>query len=393
MGEHPGRRRGRGPAGPRSGPAGRRRLVALVGVALLALVAGLVAGARRDGEQDKQAARRRPASPASSPAARLSLRRQVGQLLVSSFDGPVVPPYISRRLRAGETAGVVLLGSNVESAAGLRTLTRSLQRAAGGAALVAVDQEGGQIRSVPFAGPAAGQPAQGRSAEVERAAAAAGRELQAFGVNVNLAPVADVPASPATALAGRSFQGSAAAVAARTRAAVRGSGAARLAATAKHFPGLGGAPANTDDAQVTIEASRAELEARDLPPFRAAVAERVPLVMASHALYPAYDRQRISSQSPVLLTHLLRERLRFHGVVVTDSLEAQAVLDRSGVAEAARRSVEAGVDLVLMTGSASWNEVFPALLERARGSRAFRVRVRQAASRVLALKRRLRLRR
>jgi beta-N-acetylhexosaminidase len=358
-----------------------------VGAAFVALLLGLIVGSGPEGEPDRPAGRAEEPAPARSPVARLSLRRQVGQLLVSSFDEPAVPSYIARRLRAGETAGVVLFGRNVSSAEGLRALTSSLQRAAGGAALVAADQEGGQIRTVPFAGPSAGQAALGRPPEVERAAAAAGRELRALGVNVNLAPVADVPASPATALAGRSFQGAPAAVAASTRAAVRGASAARVAATAKHFPGLGGATSNTDDAPVTIAAARAELEARDLPPFRAAVAERVPLVMASHALYPAYDRDRIASQSPPLLTGLLRERLGFRGVVVTDSLEAQAVLDRSGVAEAARRSVEAGADLVLMTGSASWSEVFPALLERARSSPSFRRRVRQAAARVLALKR------
>jgi beta-N-acetylhexosaminidase len=211
-------------------------------------------------------------------------------------------------------------------------------------------------------------------------------------VNVNLAPVADVPASPSTALAGRSFPGSPAEVAARVRASVRGSRSARVAATAKHFPGLGAAAANTDDAPVTIGSPRARLAAVDLVPFRAAIAERVPLVMASHALYPAYDRGRIASQSPALLGGLLRGRLRFHGAVITDSLEAQAVLDRSNVAVAARRSIEAGADLVLMTGSASWNAVFPALLRDARRSPSLRRRVERSAARVLALKRALGLR-
>jgi beta-N-acetylhexosaminidase len=89
------------------------------------------------------------------------------------------------------------------------------------------------------------------------------------------------------------------------------------------------------------------------------------------------------------VTDLLREQLGFKGVVVTDSLEAQAVLDRSEVAVAAERSIQAGADLILMTGSASWNEVFPRLLERARTDAGFRQRVRASAARVLALKRRL----
>jgi beta-N-acetylhexosaminidase len=112
-------------------------------------------------------------------------------------------------------------------------------------------------------------------------------------------------------------------------------------------------------------------------------------VMLSHALYPALDADRIASQSSRVVTDLLREQLGFKGVVVTDSLEAQAVLDRSGVAVAAERSIRAGADLILMTGSASWNDVFPRLLGRARSDRSFRQRVRESAARVLALKRRL----
>jgi beta-N-acetylhexosaminidase len=374
-------------------PAARRRLAVLAAAALLALVVGLVVGASPGPERSsgRAGATTAPARERSA-VARLPLRRQLGQLLVSSFDGPRVPPYMARRLRAGETAGVILFGRNAGSAGGLHSLTRALQRAAGGGALVAVDQEGGQIRSVAFAGPQAGQAAQGGPAEVERSASASGRELRALGVNVNLAPVADVPASPSTALAGRSFPGSPAEVAARVRASVRGSRSARVAATAKHFPGLGAAAANTDDAPVTVGSSRPRLEAVDLVPFRAAITERVSLVMASHALYPAYDRGRIASQSPALLGGLLRGRLHFRGAVITDSLEAQAVLDRSNVAVAARRSIEAGADLVLMTGSASWNAVFPALLREARRSPSLRRRVERSAARVLALKRALGLR-
>lgn len=373
-------------------PAARRRLAALAGCALASLGIGLLVASSRDKVPERPGPSPAGAAKSRGPAARLTLRRQLGQLLVSSFDGPTAPPYIVRRLRAGQTTGVILFTTNAHSPGGLRSLTRALQRAAGGAALVAADQEGGAIRSVPFAGPDAGQAGQGGPAEVQHAAAAAGRHLRGLGVNLNLAPVADVPAGARAVLAGRSFPGSPAAVAERVRAAVRGSRRSRVAATAKHFPGLGAASSNTDDAAVTIGSPRARLESRDLRPFRAALAEDVPLVMAAHALYPAYDERHIASQSRALLTGLLRRRLRFRGVVVTDSLEAQAVLDRSGIGEAARRSVEAGADLVLMTGSASWNEVFPALLAEARRSTQFRRRVAQSAGRVLALKRRLGLR-
>ena len=188
---------------------------------------------------------------------------------------------------------------------------------------------------------------------------------------MNLAPVADVP-RPGSVMATRSFAGDERGIAARTRASIRG---LRDAARGRHreaLPGLGGATVNTDDGPATI---RTPLE-RDLVPFRAAIDEGVPLVMLSHASYPALDARRIASQSRPIVTGLLRERLGFEGVIVTDSLEAAAVLARSGVADAAERSIRAGADLILMTGSASWNDVFPRLLAEARRDPAFRERIR-----------------
>ena len=368
-------------------PAARRRLALLACAALAALVIGVAIGAGSGGEPEPERAATVP-QPQRDAVERLSLRQRVGQLLVSSFDGPTVPDYLRRRLAAGETAGVILFGRNLASEAQLSGLTRSLQAAGGGSALVAADQEGGEIRTVPSAGPPVTQPAQGGPAQVEETAREAANGLRRAGINLNLAPVADVPSGPA-ALAGRSFPGSPEEVGARVRASVRGMQSGRVAATAKHFPGLGAAAANTDDAPVTIDASRGELESRDLVPFRAAIRERAQLVMASHALYPALDGREIASQSPAVMRGLLRERLGFRGVAVSDSLEAEAVLARSGVGEAGVRSLAAGVDLLLLTGSASYNEVFPRALERARRSPAFRAQVTRAAARVLELKREL----
>jgi beta-N-acetylhexosaminidase len=372
-----------------SDPAARRRLALLLSAALAAFVAGAAVGA---GGNDKET-ETQPAEAAEeaqearleralAAVDRLSLRQQVGQLIVSSFPDPAPPEYIRRRLRARETAGVILFGFNAGPAAEWRRLTRSLQRHARGDALVMVDQEGGEIRTLSWAGPAAGQPQQGDAAAVRRTARATGRQLDAVGVNVNLAPVADVPRGAVPVMGFRAFEGDASGVAARTRAAVEGMRTAGVAATAKHFPGLGRAQVNTDDASALVTGRLTS----DLVPFRAAIRARVPLVMLSHALYPELDTNWIASQSRRIVTGLLRQQLGYEGVIVTDSIEAQAVLDRSGVARAAERSLRAGVDLVLTTGSASWNQIHPWLLRRARASPAFRKRVRQSAARVIGLK-------
>jgi len=369
--------------------AGRRRLAALGAGALVALIAGVSVGARDDaGGEDPAAAdtpQQRQLAVALEAVDRMSLRQQVGQVTISSFPGTARPEYIRRRLRARETAGVILFGQNGGDSAQWRRLTRQVQQAGHGRALVMVDQEGGEIRTVDHVGPSAGQPFQGAPASVRRVSRAAGRGLRAVGVNVNLAPVADVPRA-GSVMSSRSYSGDERGIAARTRASVRGLRDAGVAATAKHFPGLGGATVNTDDGPATV---RTPLE-RDLVPFRAAIDEAVPLVMLSHASYSELDPQRIASQSRAIVTGLLRKRLGFDGVIVTDSLEAAAVLARSGVADAAERSIRAGADLILMTGSASWNDVFPRLLAVARRDSAFRKRIRESAARVLALKRALR---
>jgi beta-N-acetylhexosaminidase len=386
-------------------PAARRRLAALCAAAAGALVVGIAVGAGAGGDGpgedgggaapgrgepgtkaagEREAERRRAAVRAVD---RLSLGRQVGQLLISSFDGASAPEYLRRRLRAGETAGVILFGRNGGDAAHWRALTRSLQEAAAGQALIMVDQEGGDIRTVAHAGPAAGQASQGDPAAVRTAARDAARQLRAAGVNVNLAPVADVTAQggAASVMASRAFSGGPDEVAAATRASIRGMREGGIGATAKHFPGLGGSAVNTDDAPATVPGDLAG----DLVPFEAAVDADVPLVMVSHALYPGLDPSAIASQSQAITTGLLREELGFQGAIVTDSMEAQAVLAVSGIADAAERSVRAGADLLLMTGSASWNEIHPRLLDAARRDPAFRERVRESAARVLALKREL----
>jgi beta-N-acetylhexosaminidase len=275
-----------------------------------------------------------------------------------------MPDYLERRLRAGETVGVVLFGPNVPAAGGTRRLTAAVQRAAGGDAVIAADQKGGEVRTVRFAD----------SAE----------ELAAAGVNVNLAPVADV-AGPGSVMAGRAFSTD---IPANVVAASGDLLAAGVLPTLKHFPGFGRATENTDDVPVTIDAPRDVLNT-DIAPFRAAIEAGAPLVMASHALYPALDPERIASQSPAVLQALLRDELGFQGAAMTDSLEAEAVLARSSVEVAAERSLAAGADLLLMTGRGSWIRVFPHLLQRARRSPTLRARIAESYARVQRLKQRI----
>jgi beta-N-acetylhexosaminidase len=380
----------------------RRRQLSVLAAAAVALALGLVIGARAgsDPRPQSSAAPVATAGTARPPAAhkpapkkrvaavdRLSLARQVGKLVVLRFDGTEAPLYVRRILRRGQAAGAILFHDNVASPPQLQALTRALRaagRAGGATPIVCTDQEGGPIRTLAWAPPVAAQAAQRPGPD----ALAAGRALRADGVNVALAPVADVPSVADAALASRAYSSDSARTADAVGAAVRGWRRAGVAPTAKHFPGLGGTAVNTDHGSTMI-AGGAPTDA-DLAPFRAAIAAGVPLVMTSNAVYPALDPDHIAAQSPAVIDDLLRDRLGFKGVVITDSIEAAAVRATGTVEQVAVRSIAAGDDIVLTTGHGSWVRVYRALLAQARASSAFRARVRASAARVIDLQAALR---
>lgn len=326
-----------------------------------------------------------PGAFARDVSTTLTLEQQVGQLVVMSFRGTTAPAYVLQALQEKRAAGVILFGGNIASPDQLRALTGSIRRQEG-RPLVAVDQEGGHVRRVPWVGPVRAEPGQAAAGTVRSDAAAAARQLRGLGITVTFAPVADVPSVRGSAIASRAFSRDPTVASASVRASVRGWRSGGIAPAAKHFPGMGGAAANTDDAVVRITRSRAELERVDLAPFGAAIAAGVPLVMVGHGRYPALDRFRIASQSERIIDGLLRGELGFHGVVVTDSLEARASLSTGSLEKVAERAVRAGADLVLLTGRGSYQPVYDRLLAVAKSDPTFRARVRESAARVLALK-------
>jgi beta-N-acetylhexosaminidase len=203
------------------------------------------------GGDDPPKAQRTVASPTPSPAAaesrevaapraateeaQVPLSRQVGRVIVLRFHGTSVPAYVRRALRTGRASGAILFHDNVASPGQLRSLTRTLRRAGGPGTLVAVDQEGGPIRIVRWAPPADAAPAQGAAAGAEAHAGATA--LRGLGINVSLAPVADVPSVPGSVIADRALGTTAPAASRAVVAAVRGWRAGRVAPAVKHFPG------------------------------------------------------------------------------------------------------------------------------------------------------------
>ena len=363
----------------------RRRRAALAAVAAVALVAGVAVGAG-GGEEPREAApepspQAREQPPPEEAIARLTLEQQVGRLVILRFAGTEAPEYVRRVLGEGRAAGAILFRDNVTDPVQLRALTRSLRRAGRGV-LVCVDQEGGPIRTVPWAAPERAAPAQQAFGAVREDSQAGGRDLRAAGINVTLGPVADIPSVDGSVMTNRAFTADPTAAIAAVAESVAGWHDGGVATTVKHFPGLGGATVNTDEGSAVVDRTREQLE-EDLGPYVFAIQQGTEFIMASHAVYPALDSERIASQSPEVVEGLLREQLGYDGVVMTDSIEAEAVRAVTDVEEAAVASVEAGVDVILTTGRGSYIRVYRALLARARGNREFRERVRESATRVL----------
>lgn len=271
----------------------------------------------------------------------------VGRLLLVRMHGTQPSPAFLARIRRGEIGGVVLYADNL-GPGGPARLTAELQSAAraGGRAplLIAVDQEGGLVKRL--AGAPTLAPRQMRTGAVARAQGlATARTLRAAGVGVDLAPVLDV--GHGGFVTSRTFGSTPAGVATRGPAFAAGLARGGVLATAKHFPGLGYARLDTDQAVARVTASAPLLHA-DWLPFRRAIAAGIPLVMMSTAVYPALGSTWPAALSPDEV-HALRS-LGFRGAIVTDALRTPGVARYLSIGDAAVQAVAAGCDLVLAAG-------------------------------------------
>jgi beta-N-acetylhexosaminidase len=337
----------------------------------------------------------RGSAPPPSAASQLSLPRLVGTRVIAGFQGTRVPGELRRTIRHGGLAGVVLFRENLPSRAAARALIaeiESIRRPAGmrDPLLVMVDQEGGLVKRLDGA-PAASAARMGAvGAAYSRAQGrATAANLGGVGANVDLAPVLDV-ARPGGTVAGteRGFGSSAASVEATAVPFAAGLQELGVAATAKHFPGLGAAAESTDLAVQRIDLPRRTLRAVDERPYRRFVAAGGELVMLSTAIYPAFS-PRPAAFARSIATAELRRRIGFNGVSITDALESAAVRDFGGPAAAARAAAAAGTDLLLFTDYRAGIAAGRALLRLLRSTPSARAVFETSGDRVLRLRRAL----
>ena len=374
-----------------------RSLRSLRWLGVAAVITGLAAGAMPPA---RSATLPRARAAAGLPA--MSLAQLAGQRIIYSYAGLTPPASLKALIRAGKAGGVIFFSDNISSAAQIRGVIATLQRLnrsspAHEPLLMLTDQEGGLVRRLP--GPPARSEKQiGQSANPPVAAASAGKaaglNLRGAAMNVNLAPVLDVYRTPGNFIDefGRSYSSNPKVVSRLGARFIRAQQGTGVAATAKHFPGLGAATRsqNTDLRPVTLRLPLPEIRSVDEYPYRAAISAGVRLVMASWAVYPALSGRPAGLSSTVVQGEL-RHRLGFRGVTVTDALEAGALRSYGSLGHRGVLAAGAGMDLLLYAGRNVSDGISGrnALVAALRSGTLNRAAFSASVARVLALRARL----
>ncbi|PKQ25598.1 MAG: hypothetical protein CVT64_09255 [Actinobacteria bacterium HGW-Actinobacteria-4] len=313
-------------------------------------------------------------------------------VVMPGFVGRTLPDWVELRLQQG-MAGVCLFAENVESIEQLRSLTDAIY-AANPHAVISMDEEGGDVtrlfqhRGSPFPGNAV----LGRLADAQLTSGIGeqvGWELRNVGVGLALAPDVDVNSNPHNPVIGvRSFGADAYAVAAQAAAWTRGIQSTGVAACAKHFPGHGDTAQDSHHALPVIDVSIEQLHARELAPFRAAIASGTRTVMTSHIMVPSLDAKYPATLSRPILEGLLRGELGFEGVIVSDALDMAGASGNRGIPQAAALALGAGCDLLCIgtdNSDAQVMEIAEAITQAAGGPKLPTPRINAAIARTSEL--------
>ena len=331
------------------------------------------------------------APEASSCAALPPLRTQLAQLLLVGFPG-TRPGAVSRGLVERGVGGLLLFRRNVVSAGQVRALVADLKQRAEIPLEVAVDQEPGtrvaRLAGIVRTAPSARQLGRMPADRVERYGRATGRELAALGITADLAPVLDVTGARWDGVIGDRSFGTDPATAGRAAVAyMRGLAAGGVAPVGKHFPGHGATTVDSHHRLPVVAASLARLHAHDLAPFRAAIRSGLDAIMVGHLVVRAVDPRTPATLSPAVVDGLLRERMGFGGLVVSDALEMGAIAGTLSLPVAAERAVAAGIDQLILSGHAAVPAVLGHLERAVATGRLPEARVREAFLRVQRFKR------
>jgi beta-N-acetylhexosaminidase len=326
-------------------------------------------------------------SPTSKAAA-----RQVGQLLIIGFDGSELSPAVAEMLTRIQPAGIILFARNIVNAQQTHKLLKDCQSCVKERLFTSVDLEGGRVdrfRNVTGPAPSAAEVFAGNDRKLfRRHGQLIGRICAALGFNVDFAPVLDLAFEASRkVMSSRSFSTDPEAVALYAREFLAGLKLAGVIGAGKHFPGLGEGNLDSHDDLPVIKKSFAQLWAEDLAPYRLMKRE-LPMVLINHANYPDITRDKLpASLSKYWITDVLRRKIGYRGLVVSDDLEMGGVLAAAPIEEAATQFIAAGGDLCLICHQQQGIEsAYETMLRKTERDARFRRRVHESAARVSAFK-------
>ncbi|MBT2229625.1 glycoside hydrolase family 3 protein [Nonomuraea sp. NEAU-A123] len=320
------------------------------------------------------------------------LRRLAAGTLLVAFQGTTAPDWVLRELENG-LGGVTFFGFNVADPDRLRSLTASLRAA--GEPVISLDEEGGDVTRLAYhvGSPYPGNAALGAVDDAElthRVYRAIGSELAACGINLDMAPDADVNTEADNPVIGtRSFGDDPALVARHTVAAVQGLQSVNVAACVKHFPGHGATRVDSHLAIPVVDVTLDVLRARELVPFRAAIGAGTKSIMTAHVAVPSLTGRTPATLSPAALTELLRGELGYDGAVITDAMDMHAITKSVGLAGGAVLSLAAGSDLICLGPLPTYDDVrhiIDEIVAAVRDGRLPAARLEEAAARLAALR-------
>lgn len=346
----------------------------------------------------------KPVSSVEKQLKQMTLEEKVGQMMMGGFDGPQPNEDVRRLIQEGHFGSIILFAynDNVKDPVQTAQLTNRLQEMAqqtrlGIPLLIATDQEGGVVaRLTTGATELPGNMALGASRDerlVYQAGEITAKELRAIGIQMNLAPDLDVNVNPDNPVIGvRSFAEKPELVAKMGQKAIQAMQKNRVIATAKHFPGHGDTNVDSHLGLPVINKSLEELEKVELVPFKKAIESKVDAIMTAHISVPALDPtpDLPATLSKPILTGLLREKMGYQGIIITDSMTMAGVANYfGGVPKAAVKAVDAGADIILLTPSLTTDEqleVHQAIVDAVRDGTLSEKRIDQSVRRILSAK-------
>src|SRR6185437_2039669 len=323
----------------------------------------------------------------------MTLREQVGQLIIVGIEAMELSALERAWLGLIRPAGVILFRRNIEQPSQVAALLRETTEAAGAPLFRCVDLEGGlvdRLRDLIAPMPSAAAVfATGKVTNFTRHGCLIAREAKALGFNTTFAPVLDL-ALPISAdvMRTRTISANSADVIRYATAFLDGLAAEGVLGCGKHFPGLGGGALDSHRATPHIHRAWKQLWNEDLAPFRT-LAPRLPFIMVSHAVYPQTKDQAPASISRHWITSILKKRIGFTGLIISDDMEMGGILTQSSIEEAAVQAILAGTDLIEICRDPSLVlRAYEAILTEAERSAAFRKRVESSSHRVTESKHR-----